>query len=236
MNQIKNTLAWFLAGDHWVGSQGLLARTWEHIWYSGLALVFAMVIAVPIGIFIGHTGKGKTFAVSISGAMRALPSLGLLTLLAVAMGLGLRLAVIPSTIVLALLAIPSILAATYSGIETVDDTVVDGARATGLSEGQIITRVEVPLALPMMFGGLRAALLQIIATATISAYLGLGGLGRFILDGLAVSDYPRMLGGAIAVGVLALVVDWSIQFVQWRWLPSGVRVAVGEVERTRRPS
>ena len=236
MNQIKNTLAWFLAGDHWVGSQGLLARTWEHIWYSGLALVFAMVIAVPIGIFIGHTGKGKTFAVSISGAMRALPSLGLLTLLAVAMGLRLRLAVIPSTIVLALLAIPSILAATYSGIETVDDTVVDGARATGLSEGQIITRVEVPLALPMMFGGLRAALLQIIATATISAYLGLGGLGRFILDGLAVSDYPRMLGGAIAVGVLALVVDWSIQFVQWRWLPSGVRVAVGEVERTRRPS
>ncbi len=227
MNALGDAVAWLVDPANWLGSQGLLVRLWEHTWYSGLALVVALVVAVPLGILIGHTGRGRTFVVALSGAVRALPSLGLLTLLAVTMGLGLRLAIVPSTIVLALLAIPSLLASTYSGIEAVPDTVVDGARATGLSEGQIVTRVELPLALPMMIGGLRAAVLQIIATATISAYLGLGGLGRPILDGLAVSDYPRMLGGAIAVALLALAADWVIQ-VAWRLLrPDGVRVAVG---------
>lgn len=227
MNAFGDTARWLLDPANWLGPQGLLMRLWEHTWYSALALAVALVVAIPLGILIGHTGRGRTFAVALSGAVRALPSLGLLTLLAVTMGLGLRLAVAPSTIVLALLAIPSLLASTYSGIEAVPDTVVDGARSTGMSEAQVIARVELPLALPMMVGGLRAAVLQIIATATISAYLGLGGLGRPILDGLAVSDYPRMLGGAIAVAVLALVADWFIQVAERLLLPDGVRVAVG---------
>lgn len=227
MNALGDAVSWLVDPANWRGPQGLLVRLWEHTWYSGLALAVALVVALPLGILIGHTGRGRTFAVALAGAVRALPSLGLLTLLAVTMGLGLRLAIVPSTIVLALLAIPSLLASTYSGIEAVPDTVVDGARATGLSEGQIVTRVELPLALPMMIGGLRAAVLQIIATATISAYLGLGGLGRPILDGLAVSDYPRMLASAIAVALLALAADWVIQ-IAWRLLlPDGVRVAVG---------
>src|SRR5699024_3082584 len=102
--------------------------------------------------------------------------------------------------------------------------------ATGFSELQIVGRVELPLALPLMVGGLRAAALQVLATATISAYLGLGGLGRFILDGLSVSDYPRMLGGAIAVGGLALAVDGLILVVQRLVVPRGVHVAVGPTD------
>lgn len=227
MSALGDTVAWLLDPANWLGSQGLLLRLREHTWYSALALAVALVVALPLGILIGHTGRGRTFVVALSGAVRALPSLGLLTLLAVSMGLGLRLAIVPSTIVLALLAIPSLLASTYSGIESVPDLVVDGARATGMTETQIVTRVELPLALPMMVGGLRAAVLQVIATATISAYLGLGGLGRPILDGLAVSDYPRMLASAIAVALLALAADWVIQVVQRRLLPDGVRVAVG---------
>lgn len=227
MNQLWQGLLWFVDGANWAGPQGLGVRLWEHTWYSALALAVAVIVALPLGILIGHTGRGRTVAVAVSGAVRALPSLGLLTLLAVAMGLGIRLAIIPSTIVLALLAVPSLLAATYSGIEAVADDVVDGARATGMSEAQIVARVELPLARPMIVGGIRLALLQIIATATISAYLGLGGLGRPILDGLAVSDYPRMLGGAIAVALLALAADWLIQVVQRRSLPAGVRLAVG---------
>ena len=227
MNQLAATLAWLFDPANWAGPQGLGLRLWEHTWYSALALALAVVIALPAGILIGHTGRGRTFAVALSGVVRALPSLGLLTLLAVTMGLGLRLAVVPSTIVLALLAIPSILASTYAGIEAVPDPVVDGARATGMSEAQIVARVELPLALPMIVGGLRAAALQVIATATISAYLGLGGLGRPILDGLAVSDYPRMLGGAVAVAAMALVVDGVIQIAERYSVPAGVRVAVG---------
>lgn len=227
MNQVLAALRWLADGANWVGAQGIGSRLWEHTWYSLLALVIATAIAVPAGMLIGHTGRGRVVAVALSGAVRALPSLGLLTLLAVSMGLGLRWSIVPSTIVLALLAIPSLLAATYAGFDAVDADVVDGARATGLSETQIVGKVELPLALPMMVGGLRSALLQVIATATISAYLGLGGLGRFILDGLSVSDYPRMLGGAIMVVALALVADQVIQIVQRLAVPPGVRVAAG---------
>ncbi|MFV0427884.1 MAG: ABC transporter permease [Arachnia sp.] len=227
MNQILAALAWLAEPENWTGPDGVLTRAGQHIGYSALALVVAAAIAVPLGIYIGHTGRGRTIAVALSGAVRALPTLGLLTLLALTMGLGLAWSIVPSTIVLALLAIPSLLAATYSGIDAADDDVVDGARATGLSEGQVIGWVELPLAAPIMFGGLRAAALQVIATATISAYLGLGGLGRYILDGLAMNDYPRMLAGAIVVCTLALVVDGLILAVQRLLVPLGVRIALG---------
>lgn len=228
MNQFAAALEWLVDADNWLGPQGLGARLWEHSWYSVLAVVVAAVVALPAGMWIGHTGRGRTVAVALSGALRALPSLGLLTLLAVSMGLGLRWSIVPSTIVLAVLAVPSLLAATYAGFDSVDDDVVDGARATGLSEAQVVARVELPLAAPMIVGGLRSATLQVIATATISAFLGLGGLGRFILDGLAVRDYARMLGGAIVVAVLALVVDLLIQVVQRFVVPPGVRVTAGD--------
>ena len=202
---------------------------------SGIkVLVLAVIIAVPAGLYIGHTGKGRGLAIGLTGALRALPSLGLLTLLAVTMGLGLNLAIVPSTLVLAILAVPPLLAASYSGVEAVDSDVVDGARATGLSEWQIVRRVEVPLAGPLLVGGLRSAMLQVVATATLSAYLGLGGLGRFIFDGHAVRDYTQMLGGAIVVIVLALAIDGLILLAKKLLLPEGVAIALGTAVTTSR--
>lgn len=227
MTQFVDAFAWLFDPANWSGTGGITTRILEHIWYCVLALVLAVIIAIPAGLFIGHTGKGRAFAIGLTGALRALPSLGLLTLLAVTLSLGLRLAIVPSTIVLAILAIPPLLAASYSGVEAVDGDIVDGARATGLNEWQIVGRVEVPLASPLLVGGLRSAMLQVIATATLSAFLGLGGLGRFILDGQAVADYTQMLGGAILVIALALIADGLILLAQ-RWIvPPGVEIALG---------
>ncbi len=227
MIQITDTFAWLVDPANWSGSGGIVTRTLEHLWYCLLALVLAVIIAVPAGLFIGHTGKGRGLAIGLTGALRSLPSLGLLTLLAVTMGLGLNLAIVPSTIVLAILAVPPLLAASYSGVEAVDGDVVDGARATGLNEWQIVGRVEVPLAGPLLVGGLRSAMLQVIATATLSAYLGLGGLGRFIFDGQAVRDYTQMLGGSIVVIALALVIDGLILLAKKLLVPAGVGIALG---------
>ena len=227
MNQIIDAFGWIFNPASWSGSGGIGIRILEHLWYTLLAIALASVIALPAGLFIGHTGKGRSIAIGLTGALRALPSLGLLTFLAVTMGLGLNLAIVPSTIVLAILAIPPLLAASYSGVEAVDGEVVDGARATGLNEWQIVSRVEVPLAGPLLVGGLRSAMLQVIATATLSAYLGLGGLGRFIFDGQAVRDYALMLGGAIVVIALALSIDGLIVLAKRLFLPPGVGIALG---------
>ncbi|PIF04488.1 MAG: ABC transporter permease [Propionibacterium sp.] len=228
MNQFEATMAWLADAANWGGPDGIWARIAEHLYYSGLALFFASLIAIPLGIFIGHTGRGRTLVVVLSGAIRALPTLGLLTLLALSLGLGLQLTIVPATIVLSLLAVPTLLAATYSGIEAVDDDVVDGARASGFAEGQIITKVELALAAPIILGGIRSAVLQILATATVSAYLGLGGLGRLILDGLALTDYPRMLGGAIVVSALALIADGVLLALERLLMPRGVQLALGQ--------
>ena len=227
MNQIIDAFGWLLDPSNWSGSRGIGIRILEHLWYTLLAIVLAAVIALPAGLFIGHTGRGRSIAIGLTGALRALPSLGLLTFLAITMGLGIRLAIVPSTIVLAVLAIPPLLAASYSGVEAVDGEVVDGARATGLNEWQIVSRVEVPLAGPLLVGGLRSAMLQVIATATLSAYLGLGGLGRFIFDGQAIRDYTQMLGGAIVVIALALSIDGLILLAKKLLLPAGVDIALG---------
>ncbi|WP_040158925.1 ABC transporter permease [Nigerium massiliense] len=213
---------------NWAGPTGIGARLLEHLLYSGLALVLAALIAIPLGLYVGHTGRGRELAVGVSGALRAMPSLGLLTFLAVSMGFGLRLSIIPSTIVLAILAIPPLLANTYAGVEAIDETVVDGARSTGFSEGQIVGQVELPLAAPMIVGGLRSATLQVIATATVSAYLGLGGFGRYILDGLPIRNYALMLAGSLLVMALALVADGLLALLQRAVTTRGVRAATGQ--------
>ena len=213
--------AWLADPAHWQGRDGVLARVAEHAWYSLLAIVPAVALAVPLGLIVGHTGRGRGVAVGVSGALRALPSLGLLTFLALVLGLGLSWSIVPATLVLAVLAVPPLLA----GVEAIEAEVIDGARSAGLTERQIVTRVEIPLAAPMIMGGVRSAVLQVIATATVSAYLGLGGLGRYILDGLAVRDYPKMAAGALLVTALALVADALLALAQRAVTPAGVRVA-----------
>ena len=227
MRFLWDAILWILDPAHWGGPGGITTRLGEHLYYSVLALVLATVIALPLGLWIGHTGRGRALVIGTSGALRALPSLGLLTFLAVALGVGINGALLPSTIVLAVLAAPPILAGAYAGVEGIDPAIVDGARATGLSERQIVTGVELPLAAPMVLGGIRSAMLQVIATATIAAYLGLGGLGRFILDGLPIRDYPQMLAGAVLVTLLALLVDGLFIALQRSLLTPGVRAATG---------
>ncbi|MBF4457182.1 ABC transporter permease [Pseudoclavibacter sp. VKM Ac-2867] len=196
-------LAYFLDPANWAGSSSIPARVGEHLWYSLLAVALAAVIAFPLGLVIGHTGKGTTFIVATANVLRALPSLGLMTLLVLLMGLGL----FPPVIALVVLAVPPLLAGVYSGVANVSRATVDAARAMGMTEWQIVWQVELPNAMPLIVAGLRSAVLQVIATATIAAYVNLGGLGRYIFDGLAVTDYGRVLVGAVLVTGLALVVD-----------------------------
>ncbi len=188
---------------NWQGSAGIPTRVGQHIWYTAVVVGVALLLAAPLGALIGHTRRGSWLVINIANGARSLPTLGLLTLLVLWMGLGF----LPAAIGLVVLAIPPILTATYAGVKGADPVVVDAARGTGFSEWSILTQVEIPLGLPVILGGLRSAVLQVIATATVAAYIALGGLGRFILDGLALRDYGQMAGGAILVAGLALTAD-----------------------------
>ena len=226
---IASLIAWFSDPVRWSGPGGVPARVLEHLGYSALALVIAALIAVPVGVWIGHTGKGRRVVVGLSSALRALPTLGLLTFLAIVLQIGLRQAVIPTVIVLVVLAIPPLLAGTYAGLQAVPREVVHAARANGHSTGQLIGQVELPLALPMVVGGLRSATLQVLATTSVAAYLGLGGLGRYLFDALAVQDYTTMLAGALLIAVLALAVDGLLLLLQRLLTPTGLRAARARV-------
>ena len=192
-------------------------RLVEHLTYTAISVVIAALIALPLGFYIGHTGRGRQFVIGFTGAMRALPTLGLLYFLLMVFGYWLSFDTAPlvgSTIAFIVLAIPSMLAGAYAGLESVDRQTIDAARANGMTEWQILAQVEIPLALPLIIGGLRAATLQVIATVTIASYAGLGGLGRIITSGIGLNDYDRILGGALLVTALALLVDGLFAAVQ----------------------
>ncbi|MET1052120.1 MAG: ABC transporter permease [Mycetocola sp.] len=223
MNAFLDAFAWIADPTHWSGPDGIPTRVAEHLGYTGLTVVLAMLIAVTLGLYIGHTGRWRGISIGLTGALRALPTLGLLTYLAIAFGFGIRLALIPTVIVLVVLAIPPLLAGAYSGIESVDPRTVDAARSMGMTEWQILWKVEIPLALPLIIGGIRSAVLQVVATATVAAYISLGGLGRYIIDALPLRDYTKVLVGALLVTLLALVLDGVLILIQRLTIPAGVR-------------
>lgn len=205
---------------NWAGATGIPQRMLEHVGYSLLTMVIALVIAVPLGLWVGHSGRGGGVVVGLAGALRSLPTLGLLTLFTLLMGLGLM----PPILALVLLAIPPILSGTYSGIAAVSPALVDAARAMGMTESQTLFRVEVPVALPVILGGIRNAALQVLATVTIVAYINLGGLGRYLIDGLAVRDYSRMLASVVLVAALALTADALLALTQRLVTSPGLRL------------
>ncbi|MEE6274541.1 ABC transporter permease subunit [Georgenia sp. MJ206] len=205
MTLFAEAWAWLSAPEQWAGGGSLPARLGEHLLYTFVALAIATLVAVPLGYAVGHTGRGRQVAVALSGAARALPSLGLLTVLTLVVGVGD--AGLAATAVLVVLAVPPVLAGAYAGVENVDGAVTESARAMGMTPWQVLARVEAPLGLPLLVGGLRSATLQVIATAVLAAYVGLGGLGIYIQRGIALRRYEEMLGGAIAIVVLALAVD-----------------------------
>ena len=214
---IGQVLQWLTDPAHWTGPGGVPVRTVEHIGYSLVALAVACGIAIPAGMWIGHTGRGTFLVAGLANGLRALPTLGLLILavLLIAPLISNDLAfVIPSLIALVVLGVPPMLSGTYAGIQNVDPAARDAAYGMGMSGRQVLCRVELPCALPLIFSGVRSSLLQIIATATIAAYVSLGGLGRFIIDGQAQHDFPQMLSGAVLVAALALLADLVISVVQ----------------------
>lgn len=218
---IQALFAWLGNPAHWQGPDGVPARLLEHLLYCLIAVAAASVIAVPLGLFVGHTGRGSLVLVGVSNSMRALPTLGLVTFLFLLIS-GSQ---VSTLIGLVVLAVPPILAGTYAGVQDVDPGVVDAARGMGMTGWQRLFGVEVPNALPLLLGGVRNAVLQVVATAAVAAYVGLGGLGRLLLDGLRILDYSEVLAGAIFVALLAIVLDFLLAGVQRLLVPRGIRVA-----------
>ena len=220
MNFLHQALSFIFTAANWGGPAGLAARIGEHLQYTVIALIFSALIAIPVGMIIGHTGRGTFLVVTGVNALRALPTLGVLLLGVLLWGLGL----VPPTVALMLLGIPPLLAGTYSGIANVDRAVIDAARSMGMTEGRVLLRVEVPNAMPLILGGLRTATLQIVATATVAAYASLGGLGRYLIDGIKVRQFHIALVGALMVTALALILDAALAFAVWASVPGTGRL------------
>ncbi|HJB10299.1 MAG TPA: ABC transporter permease subunit [Candidatus Brachybacterium merdavium] len=218
---LREALSWLSEPERWSGPSGIPMRTLEHFGYTVLGVGVAAVIAIPIGLLVGHTHRGKGVAVAAAGAARALPTLGLVTLFALLLGLGLTAPLLAFVV----LATPSLLAGAYAAVESVDPATVDAARAQGMTGWQVLTRVEVPLGMPLIVGGFRGATVQVVATAMLAAYVGNGGLGRYIFLGLGSQDYPQMIAGSLLVIALALVLDLTLLLIQRLTSARGLRAA-----------
>jgi len=230
MNLFVDAFAWIFSPDRFTGYFPLPEAIWQHLVFTFVSVAIAALIAIPLGWAIGHTGRGREFAVALSGAARAIPSLGLLLLLVLVAGVFFKNQA--AVVCFVLLAIPSILAGAYAGFEAIDRHVIDAGRAVGMTEWQILWRIEVPLGLPLLIGGLRSATVQVVATVTIAGYIGLGGLGIYFIQGIPLRRFDQILGGAIVVIVLALILDGLFALLQRVVVPRGVASRDGR----RRPS
>jgi osmoprotectant transport system permease protein len=234
MNLFAEAFAWMLAPAQWTGNYALPKLLAEHLTLTAVSVLIAMAIAVPIGWLIGHTGKGREIAVAVSGAARAIPAFGLMILLVLLLGV-LR---VPQAAIITfvLLAIPSLLAGAYTGLEAIDRRVIDAAKAMGMTGWQVFWKVEVRLGLPLLVGGIRSALLQVIATVTIAAYIGLGGLGYPIIQGIPLQKFDQVLAGALLVAALALIVDLLLAAAQHAAVPAGLRTSRAPRRRAAAPA
>jgi osmoprotectant transport system permease protein len=207
---LGDLLRWLTDPVQWQGPSGIPARVQEHLFYSLVAAVLAAVVALPIGIGIGHTGRGGLFAINLSNLGRAIPSLGIILIAFFVAPLNV------ATIVVTLiaLAIPPIVTNSYVGMRSVDPEVREAAQGMGMTGRQVLWRVELPVAMPLVMAGLRTSTVQVVATATLAAYVGLGGLGRYLIDGLGQRDLPQVLGGAVLVALLSVVTELALGRLQ----------------------
>ncbi|MER6499779.1 ABC transporter permease [Streptomyces sp. NPDC001455] len=205
MGVLGQAWTWLTTGANWTGENGAAHRLVEHLWVSGVALAAACAIALPVALYLGHIGKGGAPAVNLSNVGRAVPVFAVLALFMVS---PLRNAgYVPTIVALVLFAVPPLLTNAYVGMAEVDRSVTEAARGMGMSGGQLFVRVELPLAYPMIMTGLRSAAVQVVATATIAAMVGQGGLGRIITAGFNTYDTPQVVAGAVLVASLALLVE-----------------------------
>lgn len=197
---------------NWTRTNGILDLLGEHLTIAGLSLLFGMLIALPIGIWLGHTGRGGGFAVGLSNASRAVPTLAILTILAVT---PIGFTIWAPVIALTIFAIPPILANTYVGFREVDRDVLEAARAMGMDTGELVRKAELPLAMPLIMTGIRTAGVQVVATATLAALLAGGTLGRLIRSGFGTQDYGVVLAGAFLVALLAILTELVLGTLGW---------------------
>ncbi|MFI6093323.1 ABC transporter permease [Streptomyces sp. NPDC051218] len=226
MNAITGAYDWLTTGANWQGEKGVWHRLAEHLYFSGVCLAVACLIALPIALYLGHIGKGGALAVNISNIGRAVPTLAVLVLLTLT-PLGEH-GDVPTLIALVLFAVPPLLTNAYIGMREVDRAVVEAARGMGMSGRQLFARVELPLAYPLIMTGVRSAGVQVVATATLAAMAGEGGLGRIITAGFNLQNTPQVVAGALLVALLALCVELVLVVVGKVFSPMRARSGVAQ--------
>ncbi|WJV47059.1 ABC transporter permease [Streptomyces flavofungini] len=226
MNAISGAYDWLTTSANWQGEKGVWHRLAEHLYFSGVCLAVACLIALPIAMVLGHIGKGGALAVNISNVGRAVPTLAVLILLTLT-PLGEH-GDLPTLIALVLFAVPPLLTNAYIGMREVDRSVVEAARGMGMSGRQLFARVELPLAYPLIMTGVRSAAVQVVATATLAAMAGEGGLGRIITAGFNLQNTPQVVAGAFLVALLALAVEGVLVLAGWIFDPMRGRARVSE--------
>lgn len=242
MEFLGEVVAWFADPANRSGSDGIPVRIGEHLVLAGIPLVAAIALALPVGLYTGHTGRFGALAINLSNVGRALPSLAILVMAwlllsrpLVEVGLRREAAEVTSIIAMLALALPPIVTNTYVGLAEVDRDLVEAARGMGMTGRQVLLRVELPLAMSVVLAGLRTAAVQVVATATLGAVVGAGGLGRYLIDGLAQRRYEEMFAGALLVALLAIATEALFALIQGRALSPGMRggPAAGALEDGR---
>lgn len=229
--------AWFADPATWTGPNGIPARMAEHVWISVAALTASLAIGLPLGLFIGHTGKAAGPVVGIANIGRAVPSLGLIGIIfLLLLPTGMAIGPLPAIVALTLLGIPPIVVNAHAGLRAVDAELIEAARGMGMRERQVLWRVEVPIALPVILAGVRTSAVQIVATATLAAAFGGGTLGQLIVIGFNVGDQVRIFGGALVVAALAIATELAFAWIQRTATSPGLRGRSGPMpSRTAAP-
>jgi osmoprotectant transport system permease protein len=219
-------VAWLLDPLHWAGADGIPTRVGEHLILSALPVAAAALVALPLGLYIGHTGRGAFLIVSIANVGRALPSLGIMGIaLLFTAGLGLGFGEPALVIALFALAVPPMVTNTFAGLRSVDRDLVEAGRGMGMRELQLLAGVELPLAMPVILAGVRIAAVQVVATASLGAVIATGGLGRYIIDGIANRDYPEVFVGAVLTALLSVATELTFAALQRAVTSPGLRRA-----------
>jgi osmoprotectant transport system permease protein len=222
MNFLGEVARWFADPAHWQGANGIPTRLEEHVVMSLVATAVAALVALPIGLLLGHYGVGGAVAINISNIGRALPSFAILVLLVQLVGIG----AVPAFIALVALAIPPMVTNSFVGMRDVDPELRDAARGLGFRESRTLLRVELPNAMPVVMAGIRTAGVQVVATATLAALVGWGGLGRYIVDGIANRNFVEVFAGAVLVALLAAAAEIGLALLQYVLTPAGLRSRV----------
>jgi osmoprotectant transport system permease protein len=220
VNFIGQVLQWFLDGSHWQGDFGIPNRLFEHVTMSVESLAAAALIALPIGVTLGHIGRGGNLAINVSNVGRAVPSFALLVIAVQLVGIGFW----PAFIALVALGIPPIVTNSYIGMREVDADVREAAKGMGMRNRAILWHIELPIATPLIMAGVRTSAVNIVATATLAALVAWGGLGRFIVDGLAQRDTVQLFSGALLVALLSIAVEIGLTGLQRIATPIGIRI------------